>query len=409
MASTLTSDAIARVFREEYGRVVAGLVRLLGNIDLAEESVQEAFAVAIQRWPETGLPPNPGAWITVTARNRTLDRLRRESTRSNREQRATMTDEHHDPFDEVAFDEAEIGDDRLRLIFTCCHPSLAPDAQVALTLRLLGGLHASEIARAFLVPEATMRQRITRAKRKIAANNIPYRVPDAAELPERLAAVLAVIYLVFNEGYIATAGDDLVRDDLCLEAIRLARILTGLMPDEPEAIGLLALMLLASARRPARAADGELVQLADQDRQSWDRESIAEGHELVRACLRRNHPGVYQIQAAINAVHTDAATAADTDWRQVVQLYDQLMQVAPSPVVAMNRAIAIAELDGPDVGLAALEGLPLDHYQPFQSTRADLLRRAGRIADAGDAYRAALAMTTNDAERRFLERRLAEL
>ena len=409
MASTLTSDAIARVFREEYGRVVAGLVRLLGNIDLAEESVQEAFAVAIQRWPETGLPPNPGAWITVTARNRALDRLRRESTRSHREQRATMTDEHHDPFDEVAFDEAEIGDDRLRLIFTCCHPSLAPDAQVALTLRLLGGLHASEIARAFLVPEATMRQRITRAKRKIAANNIPYRVPDAAELPERLAAVLAVIYLVFNEGYIATAGDDLVRDDLCLEAIRLARILAGLMPDEPEAIGLLALMLLASARRPARAADGELVQLADQDRQSWDRESIAEGHELVRACLRRNHPGVYQIQAAINAVHTDAATAADTDWRQVVQLYDQLMHVAPSPVVAMNRAIAIAELDGPDVGLAALEGLSLDHYQPFQSTRADLLRRAGRTADAGEAYRAALAMTTNEAERRFLERRLAEL
>jgi RNA polymerase sigma-70 factor (ECF subfamily) len=409
MASTLTSDAIARVFREEYGRVVAGLVRLLGNIDLAEESVQEAFAVAIQRWPETGLPPNPGAWITVTARNRALDRLRRESTRSNREQRATMTDEHHDPFDEVAFDEAEIGDDRLRLIFTCCHPSLAPDAQVALTLRLLGGLHASEIARAFLVPEATMRQRITRAKRKIAANNIPYRVPDAAELPERLAAVLAVIYLVFNEGYVATAGDDLVRDDLCLEAIRLARILAGLMPDEPEAIGLLALMLLASARRPARAADGELVQLADQDRQSWDRESIAEGHELVRACLRRNHPGVYQIQAAINAVHTDAATAADTDWRQVVQLYDQLMQVAPSPVVAMNRAIALAELDGPDVGLAALEGLPLNHYQPFQSTRADLLRRAGRTADAREAYRAALAMTTNEAERRFLERRLADL
>jgi RNA polymerase sigma-70 factor, ECF subfamily len=409
MASTLTSDAIARVFREEYGRVVAGLVRLLGNIDLAEESVQEAFAVAIQRWPETGLPPNPGAWITVTARNRALDRLRRESTRSHREQRATMTDEHHDPFDEVAFDEAEIGDDRLRLIFTCCHPSLAPDAQVALTLRLLGGLHASEIARAFLVPEATMRQRITRAKRKIAANNIPHRVPDAAELPERLAAVLAVIYLVFNEGYIATAGDDLVRDDLCLEAIRLARILAGLMPDEPEAIGLLALMLLASARRPARAAHGELVQLADQDRRSWDGDLIAEGHELVRACLRRNRPGVYQIQAAINAVHTDAATAADTDWRQVVQLYDQLMQIAPSPVVAMNRAIAIAELDGPDVGLAALEGLRLDHYQPFQSTRADLLRRAGRIADAGDAYRAALAMTTNDAERRFLERRLAEL
>ncbi|HZB43578.1 MAG TPA: RNA polymerase sigma factor [Ilumatobacter sp.] len=405
----LTSDAIARVFREEYGRVVAGLVRLLGNIDLAEESVQEAFVVATQRWPETGLPPNPGAWITVTARNRALDRLRRESTRANREQRATMTDHNQDPFEDDAFDEASIVDDRLRLIFTCCHPALAPDAQVALTLRLLGGLHASEIARAFLVPEVTMRQRITRAKRKIAANNIPYQVPEAAELPERLAAVLAVVYLVFNEGYIATSGEALVRDDLCMEAIRLGRILVGLMPDEPEAKGLLALMLLTAARRSARAADGELVQLRDQDRDLWDQGLIAEGHDLVRACLRRNHPGPYQIQAAINAVHTDAATAADTDWHQVVQLYEQLMQIAPSPVVAMNKAIAIAELDGPDVGLAALEGLPLDQYQPYHSTRADLLRRAGRKVDAAEAYRMALAITTNDAERRFLERRLAEV
>ena len=405
----LTSDAIARVFREEYGRVVAGLVRLLGNIDLAEESVQEAFVVATQRWPETGLPPNPGAWITVTARNRALDRLRRESTRSHREQRATMTDGFDDPFDDEAFEAAAIEDERLRLIFTCCHPSIAPDAQVALTLRLLGGLHAAEIARAYLVPEATMRQRITRAKRKIAANNIPYRVPEAAELPERLAAVLAVIYLVFNEGYLATAGDELGRDDLCVEAIRLGRILADLMPDEPEAVGLLALMLLTAARRPARASDGELVQLRDQDRVLWNRTQIAEGHELVRACLRRNHPGPYQIQAAINAVHTDATTAADTDWHQVVQLYDQLMQIAPSPVVAMNRAIAIAELDGPDVGLAALDGLPLDHYQPYHSTRADLLRRAGRTADADEAYDKALSLTTNETERRFLERRRADL
>ena len=413
MADTVASDTIARVFREEYGRVVAGLVRLLGNIDLAEESVQEAFVVATQRWPETGLPPNPGAWITVTARNRALDRLRRESTRAHREQRATMTDAHEDPFDDPfdvgAFDEAAIVDERLRLIFTCCHPALAPDAQVALTLRLLGGLHAAEIARAFLVPEATMRQRITRAKRKIAANNIPYRVPEAAELPERLAAALAVIYLVFNEGYVATAGDELVRDDLCVEAIRLGRILAGLMPDEPEAIGLLALMLLIAARRPARATDGELVQLRDQDRELWDRALIGEGHDLVRACLRRNHPGPYQVQAAINAVHTDAATAAGTDWRQVVQLYDQLMQIAPSPVVAMNRAIAIAELDGPDVALKALEVLPLEHYQPYHSTRADLLRRAGRTAEAAGAYRAALDLTTNETEHRFLERRLAEL
>jgi RNA polymerase sigma-70 factor, ECF subfamily len=405
----LTSDAIGRVFREEHGRVVAGLVRLLGNIDLAEESVQDAFVVATERWPETGLPPNPGAWITVTARNRALDRLRRESTRAHREQRATMTDGLDDPFDEDAFDASAIEDDRLRLIFTCCHPSLAADAQVALTLRLLGGLHAAEIARAYLVPEATMRQRITRAKRKIAANNVPYRVPEAVELPQRLAAVLAVIYLVFNEGYIATTGDGLVREDLCLEAIRLGRILAALMPDEPEVIGLLALMLLTEARRSARVADGELVPLRDQNRQLWDRSLIAEGHDLVRACLRRNSPGPFQIQAAINAVHTDATSAADTDWHQVVQLYDQLMQIAPSPVVAMNRAIAVAELDGPDVGLAALEGLALGEYQPYHSTRADLLRRAGRLADATAEYTKAIAITTNESERRFLEHRLAEL
>ncbi len=397
-------EAIGRVFREEYGRVVAGLVRLLGDIDLAEEAVQEAFVVATQRWPETGTPPNPGAWITVTARNRALDRLRRESTRAHREQRATMTTDT-----DTHFVDEPIGDDRLRLMFTCCHPALASDAQVALTLRLLGGLHASEIARAYLVPEATMRQRITRAKRKISANNIPYRVPEAAELPDRVSAVLAVLYLVFNEGYIATAGDEFVRDDLCLEAIRLGRILVGLMPDEPEAVGLLALMLLTVARRPARVAGGELVPLGDQDRSLWDRSLIDEGHTLVRALLRRNQPGPYQIQAAINAVHTDAAVAADTDWRQIVQLYDQLMVVSPSPVVAMNRAIALAELDGPDVGLAALDGLPLDHYQPFHSTRADLLRRAGRTADAEAAYRRALALTTNDTEHRFLERRLREL
>ena len=399
------TDAIARVFREEYGRVVAGLVRLLGDIDLAEESVQEAFVVASSRWPETGMPPNPGAWITVTARNRALDRIRRESTRTQRERRAIMTDASNDDLDE----EQPIEDERLRLIFTCCHPALAPEAQVALTLRLLGGLHASEIARAYLVPEATVRQRITRAKRKIAANNIPYRVPEAADLPERLAAVLAVTYLVFNEGYVATAGDDLVRDDLCAEAIRLARILVGLMPDEPEAVGLLALMLLTVARRPARLERGELVLLADQDRALWDSALIEEGHALVRACLRRNQAGPYQIQAAINAVHTDAGQASATDWNQIVQLYDQLMQIAPSPVVAMNRAIAIAELDGPDVGLAALDGLALDQYQPFHATRADLLRRTGRTSEAALAYGRALELTTNETERRFLVGRLTDL
>ena len=402
-----TQTSISRVFREEYGRVVAGLVRLLGDIDLAEESVQDALLIASQRWPQTGVPPNPAAWITVTAKNRALDRLRRESTRAHRELRATMSTQP-DP-DEQAIEGQPIEDDRLRLIFTCCHPALASDAQVALTLRLLGGLHAGEIARAFLVPEATMRQRITRAKRKIAANNIPYRVPESAELPERLAAVLAVTYLVFNEGYIATAGDQLVRDDLCAEAIRLGRILVSLMPDEPEAVGLLALMLLTEARRAARNAGGELVPLAEQDRSLWRRDLIDEGHALVRACLRRNRPGPYQIQAAINAVHTDANSAAETDWAQVVQLYDQLSAVAPSPIVSMNRAIALAELDGPEVGLAALQGLDLEHYQPFQSTRADLLRRAGRAGEAAQAYRAALAITTNEIERRFLERRLAEL
>jgi RNA polymerase sigma-70 factor (ECF subfamily) len=399
--------SITRVFREEYGRVVAGLVRLLGDIDLAEESVQDALMIATQRWPEAGVPPNPAAWITVTARHRALDRLRRESTRAHRELRATMSSEP-DP-DEQALASQPIEDDRLRLMFTCCHPSLASDAQVALTLRLLGGLHASEIARAFLVPEVTMRQRITRAKRKIAANNIAYRVPEPAELPERLAAVLAVVYLVFNEGYVATSGEQLVRDDLCAEAIRLGRILVSLMPDEPEAVGLLALMLLTEARRPARTLGGALVPLAEQDRTLWRRELIEEGHDLVRSCLRRNRPGVFQIQAAINAVHTDAATAAETDWAQVVQLYDQLEAISPSPIVSMNRAIAVAELDGPEVGLAAMQGLALEHYQPFRSTRADLLRRAGRTAEALDAYRGALEITTNEIERRFLERRMAEI
>ena len=397
-------DELARIFRAEYGRCVAVLTRFLGDLSLAEEAVQDAFTTALERWPRHGVPPAPAGWLITTARNRAIDRLRREASRDARQEAAMRLLEADEPVEE------HVNDDQLRLIFTCCHPALAPEAQLALTLRLVGGLTTAEIARAFLVPEPTLAQRISRAKAKIRAAGIPYRVPDAAELPARLRFVLAVIYLVFNEGYSATAGDRLIRGELCDQAIRLGRLLIGLAPDEPEVAGLLSLMLFIDARRDARTdAQGAFVQLADQDRAAWDDARLDEARALLRACLARNEPGPYQLQAAINGVHSDARDSASTDWPQNLALYDQLLAINPSAVVALNRAIVVAEIDGPARALELVESLDLEAYHLFHAVRADLLRRLERGADAALAYQSAIARCDNAREREFLTRRLKSL
>jgi len=399
-------EVIARVHREEWARVVATLARRFGDLDIAEEMAAEAFATAVERWPADGVPPNPGAWLTTTAHRKAIDRLRREVRREEKHREALMLSDTDTPEPLGAID-----DDRLRLVFTCCHPALAMEARVALTLRMVGGLTVSEIARAFLVQESTMGQRITRAKTKIKVARIPYGVPMRSDVPARITGVLAVLYLIFNEGYLSSTADEAIRSDLTTEAIRLTRLLHALMPTDGEVTGLLALMLLTEARRPARlSATGELVSLSEQDRGAWSRPLIAEGHALVRARLATGEPpGRYQLLAAINAVHTDAPDARDTDWSQVVALYNLLLRLDPSPIVRLNRAIAVAELDGPTVALAEIETLPLESYHAYHATRADLLRRLGQSAQAREAYDQAIARTANTAEQAYLTRRRNQL
>lgn len=403
------TDELDRVFREEYGRVVASLARRFGDLDIAEDAASEAVLTAVEKWPVDGIPPNPGGWLTTTAGNRAIDKLRREAKRDAKYQAALMITD-----DSPQQPTGPVVDDRLRLMYTCCHPALSPEARVALTLRMLGGLTVGEIARAFLVQETTMAQRITRAKAKIKAARIPFRVPDASDVTDRLGGILAVLYLIFNEGYLSGSVEP-IRGELTDEAIRLTRLLRQLVPDNAEVAGLLALMLLIDARRAARTAAGELVTLDEQDRSRWNRDLIGEGHQLVRACLQRAmtddapRPGQYVLLAAINAVHTDAADARDTDWTQILKLYDQLHAVAPTPIVALNRAVAVGEVDGPAVALALVDRLDLATYHAWHAARADLLRRLGRSADAAVAYDAAIAATNNPAERAYLCRRRAQL
>jgi RNA polymerase sigma-70 factor (ECF subfamily) len=399
-------EAVTRAHHEEWARVVAVLTRRFGDLDVAEEAAAEAFATALERWPAVGVPPNPGAWLTTTAHRKAIDRIRRENKRGDKQKEAQLL--HDGPPEPVG----AVEDERLRLTFTCCHPALAVETRVALTLRMVGGLTVREIARAFLVQESAMERRITRAKAKIKAARIPYRVPSAEDLRARVSGVLAVLFLVFNEGYLATGPDtDPLRPDLTAEAIRLTRLIRALLPDDGEAAGLLALMLLTEARRPARvSASGELVTLDEQDRGAWDAALISEGHRLVRERLAAGlAPGRYQILAAINAVHTSARDVRDTDWSQVVALYDQLVRLDPSPIVRLNRAIAVAELHGPEVALAAVDGLPLEGYHAFHVTRADLLRRLGRGQEARAAYDKAIDLAGNSAETAYLTRRRDQL